>query len=92
MLSLMGKASKPLSAREIFAKNLRQKRRLKDISQEALALQAGLSRTYISEVERGVRNISIDNMGLLAETLDVPLRDLVDPELLGAQQMKKAPK
>ena len=88
----MGKASKPLSAREIFAKNLRQKRRLKDISQEALALQAGLSRTYISEVERGVRNISIDNMGLLAETLDVPLRDLVDPELLGAQQMKKAPK
>jgi transcriptional regulator with XRE-family HTH domain len=92
MLSLMGKASKPLSARDIFAKNLRQKRRLQDISQEALALQAGLSRTYISEVERGVRNISIDNMGLLAETLNVPLRDLVDPELLGAQQMKRAPK
>lgn len=88
----MGKASKPLSAREIFARNLRQKRRLQDISQEALALQAGLSRTYISEVERGVRNISIDNMGLLAETLGVPLRDLVDPELFGTQQVKRAPK
>ncbi|MDE2156696.1 MAG: helix-turn-helix transcriptional regulator [Xanthomonadaceae bacterium] len=78
----MRKASKPLSAREVFAQNLRRNRRLRDISQEALALQAGLSRTYISEVERGVRNISIDNMGLLAETIKVPLRDLVDPELL----------
>ncbi|MBB5358253.1 transcriptional regulator with XRE-family HTH domain [Rhodanobacter sp. ANJX3] len=52
---------------------------MKDLSQEALALQAGLSRTYVSEVERGTRNIAIDNMGLLAETLGVSLRDLVDP-------------
>jgi len=79
MLCPMGKASKPMSAREVFARNLRQSRRLKDLSQEALALQAGLSRTYLSEVERGTRNIAIDNMGLLAETLGVPLRDLVDP-------------
>ena len=75
----MGKASRPLSARDVFARNLRQSRRLKDLSQEALALQAGLSRTYLSEVERGARNIAIDNMGLLAETLGVSLRDLVDP-------------
>ena len=75
----MGKASKPLSARDVFARNLRQSRRLKDLSQEALALQAGLSRTYVSEVERGARNIAIDNMGLLADTLGVSLRDLVDP-------------
>jgi transcriptional regulator with XRE-family HTH domain len=79
MLCPMGKASKPMSAREVFARNLRQSRRLKDLSQEALALQAGLSRTYLSEVERGTRNIAIDNMGLLAETLGVPLSDLVDP-------------
>jgi transcriptional regulator with XRE-family HTH domain len=75
----MGKASKPLSARDVFARNLRQSRRMKDLSQEALALQAGLSRTYVSEVERGARNIAIDNMGLLADTLGVSLRDLVDP-------------
>ena len=68
-----------MSAREVFARNLRQSRRLKDLSQEALALQAGLSRTYLSEVERGTRNIAIDNMGLLAETLGVPLSDLVNP-------------
>jgi transcriptional regulator with XRE-family HTH domain len=77
----MEKASKATSAREVFARNLRKVRRLREISQEALALQAGLSRTYVSEVERGERNVSIDNMGLLAETLQIPLRDLVDPDM-----------
>jgi transcriptional regulator with XRE-family HTH domain len=63
-------------------------RRLKDISQEELAFRAELSRTYVSEVERGSRNISIDNMGLLAQALDVPLRDLVDPEMFTALGQK----
>ena len=65
----------------VFAANLRLARRLRDVSQEALALDAGLSRTYVSEVERGERNVSIDNMGLLADALQIPLKDLVDPEL-----------
>ena len=64
----------------VFAANLRLARRLRDVSQEALALDAGLSRTYVSEVERGERNVSIDNMGLLADALQIPLKDLVDPE------------
>ena len=63
----------------VFAANLRLARRLRDVSQEALALDAGLSRTYVSEVERGERNVSIDNMGLLADALQIPLKDLVDP-------------
>ena len=70
-----------LSARELFGRNLRRTRRLKEVTQEELALRADLSRTYVSEVERGARNISIDNMSRLAEALDVPLRDLVDPAL-----------
>ena len=77
----MRKAKVILSAREVFARNLRCARRLKDISQEGLALQAGLSRPYVGSVERGERNISIDNMGDLAKALGVPLRDLVDPEM-----------
>jgi len=84
----MKKPSKSLSAREIFCKNLRLVRRLKDISQEELAFRAELSRTYVSEVERGSRNISIDNMGLLAQALDVPLRELVDPEMFTALGQK----
>lgn len=78
----MRKASAPATPRLVFARNVRQARRLKDLSQEALALQAGLSRTYVSEVERGTRNISIDNMGLLADALGVPLRDLLDIDML----------
>jgi transcriptional regulator with XRE-family HTH domain len=77
----MGKASKTLSAREVFARNLRRARRMKDVSQEELALRAGLSRPYVGSVERGERNVSIDNMGLLAQALGVPLHDLVNPDM-----------
>lgn len=81
-LAGMKKPNQPqLSAREIFGRNLRRARRLKEVTQEELALRADLSRTYVSEVERGARNVSIDNMGLLSQALGVPLRDLVDPAL-----------
>lgn len=72
------------SPREVFGRNLRLARRLKELSQEQLALDANLSRTYVSEVERGVRNVSIDNMGLLADALGILLKDLVDPEMFAA--------
>ena len=49
----MKKNKEKQSARMVFAANLRLARRLRDVSQEALALDAGLSRTYVSEVERG---------------------------------------
>jgi transcriptional regulator with XRE-family HTH domain len=78
----MKKSPPKLSARLVFARNLRQVRRLKDLSQEALALNADLSRTYVSGVERGDRNISIDNMDSLAIAVGVPLKELVDPEML----------
>ncbi|MBY0240235.1 MAG: helix-turn-helix domain-containing protein [Burkholderiaceae bacterium] len=77
----MEKSNAAASHREIFGKNLRRVRRLKEVSQEDLALTSGLSRTYVSEVERGARNVSIDNMGLLADALGVPLKDLVDPAM-----------
>ena len=48
--------------RDIFRANLKYYRLKADISQEALAAKAGLHRTYISSVERGLRNISIDNI------------------------------
>ncbi len=69
------------SARNTFASNLRAVRKLKGLSQEALSLDAGLSRTYVNEVEAGTRNVSIDNMGALADALGVPLKSLVDPDI-----------
>lgn len=77
----MKKTPPPPSAREVFAKNLRRVRRLHDISQEELALRAGISRTYVSEVERAQRNIAIDNMGLLAQALELPLHELLNPDM-----------
>lgn len=84
MLEVMEKTHASLPPREIFGANLRRVRRLKDISQEELAHRANLSRTYVSEVERGIRNVSIDNMGLLAEAIGVPLKQLVDPEMFAS--------
>ncbi|MEG9481825.1 helix-turn-helix transcriptional regulator [Mannheimia sp. HC-2023] len=63
--------------RYTFANNLRKIRRLKDVSQEALAFDAELSRAYISDVERGKRAISIDAMGKIADALNVSLIDLL---------------
>lgn len=57
--------------RVLFGKNLRDFRKTLGLSQEELALESGLDRTYISEVERGKRNISLINICKLAETLGV---------------------
>ena len=77
----MPKTKKSLSSREIFARNLRRARRLKDLTQETLALDAGVPRAYLSRVERGTINISIDSADALSQALGVPLRDLVDPSM-----------
>ena len=67
--------------RKIIKKNMRTIRRFKDVSQEALALNADVSRTYISEIERGERAVSIDVMGRIADTLEVELSELLKENL-----------
>jgi transcriptional regulator with XRE-family HTH domain len=63
--------------REVFASNLRRERELRGLSQEALADLAGLHRTYVGSVERGERNISIDNIGKLGVALNLPPAELL---------------
>ena len=65
------------SARLRFAENLRETRKAQGISQEKLAELAGLHRTYIGSVERGERNIAIDNMERLARALGVTIQALL---------------
>lgn len=63
--------------RKTFAANLRSARKARGLSQEALAHDANLHRTYIGSVERGERNVSIDNIERLARALGVEPADLM---------------
>jgi transcriptional regulator with XRE-family HTH domain len=64
-------------AREALGKNLRRLRAERMMSQEDLALEAELHRTFVAHVERGARNISIDNIEKLANALGVPIHELL---------------
>lgn len=66
-----------LHYRLIFAGNVRKFRGVRGLSQEQLADLCGLHRTYIGSVERGERNVSIDNMERIAAALDAELPDLL---------------
>ncbi len=67
-----------LRARKTLARNLRALRGERGWSQEALAAKAGLHRTYVGAVERGERNISLDNIERLARVLKVSLPELLE--------------
>ncbi len=66
------------SARKRFGVNLRRNREALGLSQEDLAEAAGLHRTYIGSVERGERNVSIDNMERLAAAVGKKIQELLD--------------
>jgi transcriptional regulator with XRE-family HTH domain len=58
-------------SRQKLALNLIRLRRERGWSQETLALEAGLHRTFVAHVERQARNISLDNLDKLAQALGV---------------------
>ncbi len=59
-----------------FGNRLRELRLKKGVSQEDLALTAGLDRTYVNSVENGKRNISLVNIIRLAKALKIAASDL----------------
>ena len=63
-------------ARDILAQNVRTVRLARGMSQEDLAFACGLHRTYVSDIERGTRNISLDNIERIAVALDVQVSEL----------------
>jgi transcriptional regulator with XRE-family HTH domain len=67
------------SARAILAENMVRLRAAVGLSQEALAFEAGLHRTFIAHVERRARNVSIDNVEKIAIALGVPVYELLMP-------------
>ena len=77
MILLMATQNREITAREVFASNLRRLRLELGISQESLAELTELHRTYVGSVERAERNVSIDNMERFAKALKVKLRDML---------------
>ena len=59
-----------------FGDALRELRGERGVSQEAVALEAGLNRGYYSGVERGVRNVSLTNITRIAHALRVPASEV----------------
>ena len=67
--------------RSILAWNVRKHRVLHKMSQEQLAFEAELDRTYISALERRVWNVSLSNIEKIADALQVPAWQLLyEPE------------
>jgi transcriptional regulator with XRE-family HTH domain len=67
-----------------FGRSIRRLRKQRGLSQEELAEASDLSRNYISDIERGVRNPGLLALVSLAKALKVPLRELV--EEIGARR------
>lgn len=63
-----------------FGQHLKQLRVAQGLSQEQLGLIAELDRTYISGIERGVRNVSLANIFRIAKALDLPAAALFQSE------------
>ena len=62
-----------------LASNLRRLRAATGVSQERLALEAGVDRTMLSKIERQISNPSIETLLKLANRLAVDIMDLVSP-------------
>jgi transcriptional regulator with XRE-family HTH domain len=61
-----------------FGRTIRRLRKQRGLSQEDLAEASGMSRNYISDIERGVRNPGLLALVALAKALRVSLRELVE--------------
>lgn len=75
----MERRSRRISARQRLANNLRRFRRERGLSQEGLAEESGLHRTFVGSVERAERNVSLDNIERLAMALGLDVVDLLAP-------------
>ena len=59
-----------------FGKKIQDLRKQLGLSQEELAYKAGFHRTYVGMIERGERNITLNNLKKLSKGLEVDIKDL----------------
>jgi transcriptional regulator with XRE-family HTH domain len=68
-----------MTALELFGATVRTRRKALRLSLQALAEKTGLDRSYIGDIERGERNLSLYNILRLAVALDLPPSHLLRP-------------
>jgi transcriptional regulator with XRE-family HTH domain len=66
-----------MDLREVFATNLRRWRNARGLSQDDLAYEAGVSRSYLSQLEKGAYYASLKIIGRLAQALDIEPAELL---------------
>jgi transcriptional regulator with XRE-family HTH domain len=66
-----------MDLRQVFATNLRRLRHDRGLSQEALAYEAGVNRTYMSRLEKGVSYVGLEIIGKIAVILEVEPAELL---------------
>jgi transcriptional regulator with XRE-family HTH domain len=71
-----------------FGKALRAARRERELSQDQLALNAGLHRTHVSLLERGLREPSLDTLVKLCRALDIPPTEAIMWHVPGPRAMQ----
>lgn len=64
---------------QLLGENVRHYRKLKGMTQEQLALEAEMERSYVSDLERGTRNPSVRALGRLAQALGIEPHQLLAP-------------
>ena len=67
-----------MDIRAVVGRNVKQYREAKGLSQEQLAFEADLHRTYVSGVERGIRNPTVKTVSRLADALGVVAAKLLE--------------
>lgn len=68
-----------MQGRKLVGQNLRRIRVGLGVSQEQLAFDAGVDRSYLGGIERGEENPSVDTLEKIARILSIGLRDLFEP-------------
>lgn len=77
-----------MDGKALVAWNVRRIRVAAGVSQEQLAVDAGVDRTYVGRVERGVENPTIGNLDKLAEALDVHISEFFRKPKPGEKRAK----
>lgn len=70
-----------MDARRLVGRNLKRLRKEAELSQEELAAEAGLHRTYVSDMERGTRNPTVVVLFKIADALEIEPTELIKRKL-----------